>query len=173
MKEIKKGCFQAGKVLLCCFFVNLLSGGQAVSAEEVKTFYGSWSASGTKEILVMGSEREAAVIKLSGHVNLQNRIGASSDYWSTCIGLSDSITGADLRCVWKGMEGNELYVSLHAQQMSKGILVHGDIVGGSGDAQGITGSLQFHWETLITAKDNRSIAIGGYAKDLKGSYTLP
>ena len=53
----------------------------ASHAGEKGTFSGSWVANGSKEILPLGKNRETALFKLSGHVNLKdNKIGKEAGF---------------------------------------------------------------------------------------------
>jgi len=64
-------------------------------------------------------DRQTGLIKLSGHVDLADTVGNQKDYWSTCIGLIDSKTGSDVRCVWRGLNGQGIYIVLRADQLAK------------------------------------------------------
>lgn len=142
-------------------------------AAETGAFTGSWSATGTREVLEFGSQRQAALFKLQGHVNLKDNIGQIHDYWSKCIGLTDTATGSEIRCVWTGAKGQNIYVVLKAEKLEQGTMVTGEFVGGTKAASGITGSLTFNWSTLFIQKSGNTESVGGYAKELKGSYSLP
>ena len=137
------------------------------------TFTGTWVANGTKDVLPFGDERETALFKLSGHVNLKDQVGMQKDYWSECIGLADTESGSDIRCVWRAFNGQEIYIVLTSQRLVKGTSVSGTIVGGTGLAAGIKGSLSFHWSTMSFQKQKSSTAVGGYATDLKGAFRIP
>lgn len=160
-------------LLLFCLMVSLHFPSSVIAVDATGSFSGTWSATGTREKLLFGEDRETALIRLSGHVNLKDTLGKQKDYWSTCIGLVDSATGSDARCVWRSLDGQEIYIVLKAEQLSKELVVVGEIVGGTGGAKGITGSLTFKWSTLSFQKNNNTTEVGGYAKDLKGSYQLP
>jgi hypothetical protein len=63
-------------ILLVLFFWCLAASESVVSsvlAAEDGTFTGTWVADGSKEVLALGSEREAALFKFSGDVNLTNK----------------------------------------------------------------------------------------------------
>jgi hypothetical protein len=143
------------------------------NAAEVHSFHGTWVANGSKEVLSMGKDREVALFRLAGHVNLENEVGKESDYWSNCIGLADSDTGSKVHCVWRGLNDQEIYVTLQGNKLAEGSSVTGKIVGGTGAALGITGSIQFKWSSLSAHSTNDVTAVGGYAKELQGTYQLP
>jgi hypothetical protein len=161
--------------LLVLFFWCLTASENVVSsvpAAEEGTFSGTWVANGSKEVLAMGSDREASLFKLSGQVHLTNKIGKTSDYWAECVGLADSETGSDLRCVWRSLGGDEIYLTMKGTRMEKGSSITGTIIGGTGAAKGITGTLRFTW-SMIFKQENNETGIGGFSNDVSGTYKLP
>ncbi|MHC1730327.1 MAG: hypothetical protein AB9866_30745 [Syntrophobacteraceae bacterium] len=162
-------------VLLVLLFWCLAASGSmvpSVLAAQEDTFTGTWNANGSKEVLALGSERETSLFKLSGYVRLTNKIGKESDYWAECIGLSDSETGSDIRCVWRSLDGDEIYLVMKGTRMEKGSSITGTIIGGTGKAKGITGTLRFTW-SMIFKQENNETGIGGFSKDVSGTYKLP
>lgn len=143
------------------------------NAAEAQSFQGTWVANGSKEVLSMGKSGEAALFRLAGHVNLKNAVGTESDYWSECIGLADSETGSKAHCVWRGLNNQEIYITLQGNKLAEGSSITGKIVGGTGATLGITGSVQFKWSSMFSQSANDVTAIGGYAKELQGTYQLP
>ena len=144
-----------------------------MAAGESGSFTGTWVANGTKDVLSFGEKRETALFKLSGHVNLKDQVGKQNDYWSECIGLADTESGSNIRCVWRGLNGQEIYIVLQSQKLAKGVSVSGTFVGGTGLAAGIKGSLSFEWSTMSFQKQNNSTSLGGYATNLNGTFQLP
>jgi hypothetical protein len=146
-----------------------------VLAGEDGTFTGTWVANGSKEVLALGSERETALFKLSGDVNLANKVGKESNYWSECIGLADSETGSDIRCVWRSLHGDEIYLTMKGTRLEKGSSITGSIIGGTGAAKGITGTLTFTWSLMTfdqLGNETARTGISGFSKDVSGSYKL-
>ena len=163
-------------ILLSLFFWCLAASEIMVSsvlAAEDGTFAGTWVANGSKEVLALGSERETALFKISGHVKLNNKIGKESNYWSECIGLADSATGSDIRCVWRSLDGHEIYLTMKGTRMEKGSSITGSIIGGTGPAKGITGTLQFTWSMMSFKQLDQETGISGFSKDVSGTYKLP
>ena len=157
-------------VLLFSLFWCIAASGSVLAAED-GTFTGTWDANGSKEVLAFGNERETALFKLSGHVRLTTKIGKESDFWAECIGLSDSETGSDMRSVWRSLDGDEIYVVMKGTRMEKGSSITGTIVGGTGKAKGITGTLRFTWSMIFN--EVTETGIGGFSKDVSGTYKLP
>lgn len=144
-----------------------------IAAGTSGSFTGTWVANGTRDVLSFGDNRDVALLKLSGHVNLKDQVGMQKDYWSECIGLADTESGSNVRCVWRGPNGQEIYIVLQSELLATGASVSGAIVGGTGSAAGIRGELKFEWSTMSLQKQNNVIEVGGYATDLKGSFQLP
>lgn len=146
---------------------------QTFAAGNSGTFTGTWVANGTRDLLSFGETRQAALFKFSGHVNLKDIVGNQKDYWSECIGLADSETGNIARCVWRSLDDQEIYITLKGDTFSQGTKVTGEIIGGTGAAAGISGTLQFEWSSMSFQKSNSITTIGGYAKKLRGSFQIP
>lgn len=143
-------------------------------AGEKGSFTGSWMANGSKEVLELGKNRETALFKLAGHVHLTNdKIGKEKDFYAQCIGLSDFSTGSDIRCAWRNVDGQEIYLTLHGTRMEEGSRVTGNIVGGTGSFDGITGYLHFTWTSMSFSQTSDETGIGGFSQDVSGSYQLP
>lgn len=159
-------CFVFIILAVCCYT-------QECKASEEGSFTGSWTANGTQESLSFGELGVTALVKLSGHVQLKDTLGNEKDYWSTCIGLADSQKGGDFRCVWRSLGGQEIYIVLKSKRMEQQSLATGEIVGGTGAAKNISGSLRLHWSTLSFQKNKGKTEIGGYAKDLQGTFQIP
>ena len=163
-------------IMLVLFFWCLAASdmiGSSVLAAEEGAFVGTLVANGSKDVLALGSERDTALFKLSGHVKLNNKIGKESSYWSECIGLADSVTGSDIRCVWRSLDGYEIYLTMKGKRMEKGSSITGSIIGGTGPAKGITGTLQFTWSMMSFKQADSETGISGFSKDVSGTYKLP
>ncbi|NTW36585.1 MAG: hypothetical protein HGB17_10710 [Syntrophobacteraceae bacterium] len=163
-------------MLLALIFFCLAAFGSRVlpvHAAEDGSFAGTWVANGSKEVLALGSERETALFRLSGVVNLDQKIGKTGDYWSECIGLADTETGSDIRCVWRGLEGEEVYLILKGTRMETGSSITGSFHGGAGPAKGITGTVRFTWSMMSFKQATHEMGIGGFSNDLSGTYSIP
>jgi hypothetical protein len=143
-------------------------------AAESGEFKGTWIANGTRALFTFGVGRQVYTFKIGGHVSLKTTLHNKKDYWSECVGLSDSVTGVTGRCVWKDLAGPEIYLTLQSSNLQQGGLVTSTIVGGSGPLAGISGDLSFNWSSVIFQRDAEGIEnVSGQALNLSGRYQVP
>lgn len=157
-------------ILLSAFVFGFQVDGKAAETGE---FSGTWIANGTKESFPFGDAGEIYTYEVSGHVNLQTSLGKKKDYWSKCIGLSDSMRGNITRCVWQDLDGTEIYITLQSNQMQEDGLVTGTIVGGNNQLKDIEGTLSFKWASVTFQKNGNTETVTGRATGLKGTYKVP
>ena len=167
-----------GRLLVRIFMVGVLllasSSFSLGHAAESGEFKGTMIANGTRTPFPFGDGRQVFTFKLGGHVSLQTPLGKKKDYWSECIGLADSTTGVVGRCVWKDLDGPEIYLTIQSDKLQQGSQVNGTIVGGSGKFAGISGDLSFNWSSVITQTDaDGSVNVTGQTRNLGGSYRIP
>lgn len=166
-------------IFALCLLVNVIFiyfgyfATQSFAAAQSGTFTGSWVADGVRDSLSFGENRQASLFKFTGHVNLKDTVGEKRDFWSECIGLADSQTGSIARCVWRSLDDDEVYITLKGEKFAQGSKVTGEIIGGTGAAEGISGTLQFEWSSMSFQTHNNITTVGGYAKNLSGSFQLP
>ena len=170
MRDRIKALLQSLAIIVSAFVaVFMLT--RAASAEKTGTFSGSWVASGQRRAFDFVEGREVGTFRLTGHVNLQDEIGAEKDYWAECVGLSDSAAASTARCVWRSMEGEKAYIVLTGQPLEERVKVSGEFVGGSGSLKGIEGTFTFTWSSVFLNKTQGIFT--GQTKDLKGFYKIP
>lgn len=156
------------------FGVLLLSAGTVTKSQaaEEGDFKGTWVANGTREAFPFG-DRKIYSFEISGHVSLQTALGKKKNYWSNCVGLSDSVTGSVARCVWKDLDGPEVYITLQSDRLQTNSRVTGSIVGGSEHLKGISGDLSFVWSDVTFLEDGGVESVTGQTLDLSGTYQIP
>ena len=141
-------------------------------AGEVGDFKGTWVANGTREIFPFG-DRKVYTFEISGHVSLQTELGNKKNYWSTCVGFSDTVTGMAARCVWKDLDGPEIYITLKSDRLQTDDQVTGSIVGGTDHLEGISGDLSFAWSTVTVQKEAGVESVTAQTLNLSGVYQIP
>jgi hypothetical protein len=155
--------------------VLLVTAGALTGAQagEVGDFNGTWIANGTRTPFAFGEDRSVYTFEISGHVNLQTGLGKVKNYWSSCVGLSDSVTGSVVRCVWKDLDGPEIYITLQSDKLQTNSRVTGSIVGGTEHLKGISGDLSFTWSAVTILEEAGGESITGQTLDLSGTYQVP
>ena len=142
-----------------------------VSAEQTGSFTGSWVASGKLQSFEFVEGRQVGTFNLAGNVSLKNEFGGTEDFWAECIGLSDSVTGSAVRCVWRSLNGVKAYSVLSGQPLKEGVKVTGEIIGGTGSLKGVSGTFAFTW--TATFMDETQGIFTGHTKDLSGQFQIP
>jgi len=141
-------------------------------AGEVGDFEGSWVANGTRKLFPFG-DRKVYTFEISGHVSLRTELGKKKNYWSTCVGFADTVTGMAARCVWKDLDGPEIYITLKSDRMQTDDQVTGSIVGGTDHLEGISGDLSFAWLTVTVQKEAGAESVTAQTLNLTGTYQVP
>jgi hypothetical protein len=144
---------------------------QEASAEQAGTFTGTWVASGKRQPFDFVEGRNVGTFKLAGNVSLKDEFGGIEDFWAECTGLSDSVAGSSVRCVWRSLKGARVYSVLSGQPLKEGVKVTGEFVGGTGSLKGVTGTFTFTWTSTFIDKDQGMFT--GHTQDLSGSYRIP
>ena len=141
-----------------------------LAAAENGTFTGTWIASGERQVQDFAESREVFTYRVKGHVNLKDNLGEVADFWSTCSGLWDATTGSTARCVWRGLEGQKVFV-MDGQPLKEGVQVTGEIIGGTGKLEGIQGSFTFTWTSVFINEDTDTLT--GHTENISGTYRIP
>jgi len=160
-------------LLAVIFTAFILSNGlvsEAV-AEQSGSFSGTWIASGQRQTFDFVEGREVGTFKLAGNVSLKAELAGIEDFWAECVGLSDSVTGSSVRCVWRSLKGEKIYSVLSGQPLKEGVKVTGEFVGGTDNLKGLTGTFNFTWKSAFTDKDQGIFT--GFTQDLNGTYKIP
>jgi hypothetical protein len=144
---------------------------QEASAEQAGTFTGTWVASGKRQPFDFVEGRNVGTFNLAGNVSLKDEFGGIEDFWAECTGLSDSVAGSSVRCVWRSLKGAKAYSVLSGQPLKEGVKVTGEFVGGTGSLKGVTGTFTFTWTSTFIDKDQGMFT--GHTQDLSGSYQIP
>ena len=147
------------------------SGGapQTLPAGEWYTFEGTWTASGTRRTLHLGSDDRAAIFELTGSVLLTGAQRPAVGFRAQAIGFSDSRAGMQGRCVWTDERGEMVFSELKGEAVGTGNRIVGTFVGGTGRYAGVTGDYSFQWQYVVDVEDG---AVSGRVVDLKGRARL-
>lgn len=135
------------------------------AAGEVRTFTGTWSATGNQQTIQLESGHQARIFRLTGSLLLSGKQRLSRGFKADLIGFSDNLSGSLARCVWTDERGDKVFSQLHGAGKVAGELIEGRILGGTGRYAKLTGEYTFRFKRM-TYTDNG--AVSGRVVDLKG-----
>jgi hypothetical protein len=139
------------------------------STGEWRTFEGTWSASGTRQTLNLGTNHRASIFDLTGSLLLIGDQGLGVGFQAQAIGFTDSLTGMQGRCTWTDERGDKVYSELKGEFVATGNHIVGTFLGGTGRYTGVTGEYSFQWQYVVESED---ATVSGRAVDLKGRARL-
>ena len=134
-----------------------------------RTFQGTWSASGTRQTLSLGTNHRALIFDLTGSLLLTGDQGLGVGFQARALGITDSLAGMQGRCVWTDDHGDQVYSELKGEFVATGNHIVGTILGGTGRYSGVTGEYSFEWRFVVESEDG---SVSGRAVDLKGRARL-
>lgn len=133
---------------------------------EVHTFTGTWSATGDRQTLQLGSNHKAEIFRLSGSMLLAGEQRLRRGFKAVSIGFSDNLKGGlQGRSVWTDDRGDKVFSEFHGPGEAPGQLIEGIFLGGTGRYAGVSGEYTFRWKRLI---NNENGKVSGRVVDLKG-----
>ena len=130
-----------------------------------REFEGSWNAAGSRHILSLGGERQAALLDLTGTLFLAGPSRPGVGFRGDAIAINDTATGLVGRAVWTDERGDQVFSELSGQGVAAGQKVTGTFIGGTGRYAGATGTYEFTWQYVLEAEDG---TVQGRAVGLKG-----
>jgi hypothetical protein len=139
------------------------------SPGEWRTFEGTWSASGSRQTLNLGTNHRASTFDLTGSLLLTGDRGLGVGFRAQVIGFSDNLAGMQGRSVWTDEGGDKVYSELKGEPVGTGNHIVGTFLGGTGRFVGVTGEYSFQWEYVVESEDG---GVSGRAIDLKGRARL-
>jgi hypothetical protein len=139
------------------------------SSGEWRTFEGTWSASGTRQILNLETNHRASIFDLTGSLLLIGDQGLGVGFQAQAIGFTESLAGMHGRCVWTDERGDKVYSELKGEVVATGNHIVGTFLGGTGRYARITGEYSFQWRFIVESEDG---TVSGRAVDLKGRARL-
>jgi hypothetical protein len=155
----------AGSLALALLGLVPAVAGEGAPPAEWRAFAGSWSVSGRRTSVPVGSGATAAVVEVSGAVVLAKAEGVSHGFRGEAIGFDDG-QGVSLgRAVWTDEHGDRLFSRLKGEPLETGRRIVGTITGGTGLYAGLEGEYSFTWQYVVAAEDG---VIQGRAVRLEG-----
>jgi hypothetical protein len=136
---------------------------------EWRTFEGTWTATGTRHTLNLGTNQRASIFDLTGSMLLIGNRGLGVGFRAEAIGFSDSLTGMQGRCIWTDEHGDKIFSQLQGEFLSTGNHIVGTFLGGTGRYAGVTGEYSFQWEYVVESEEG---SVSGRAINLTGRALL-
>lgn len=136
-----------------------------VAAGGWREFQGTWTATGTRHRIPLGTERRASIADYEGSLLLTGTSRPAVGFRAEAIVLNDSAAGMVGRAVWTDDLGNEVYSEMRGDGSATGNRVVGTFLGGTGPYAGATGTYEFSWRFMI---ENESGAVQGQSVGFKG-----
>ena len=136
---------------------------------EWRTFDGTWTATGTRHTLTLGTNQRASIFDLTGSLLLIGNRGLGVGFRAQAIGFSDTLTGMQGRCIWTDEHGDQIYSQLQGEFLSTGNHIVGTFLGGTGRYAGVTGGYSFQWEYVVESDEG---SVSGRAVNLTGRALL-
>lgn len=136
-------------------------------ALEWRSFSGTWSASGRREVVAVEGGGAAAIAELSGAVVLKIGEGLSGGFRGHAIGFDDGQGQSLGRSVWTDENGDQIFSRLKGESLRTGKRVVGTITGGTGRYAGLEGEYSFTWQYVVAGEEGGGV-IQGRAADLSG-----
>lgn len=137
----------------------------ALSGGEWRDFQGTWTATGSRNIMRLGGDRRAALSSFEGSLVLAGPSRPGVGFRSEAIVFNDTATGLVGRAVWTDEHGDQAYSELRGEGSASNNRIIGTFVGGTGRYSGATGSYEFSWRFVLENEDG---AVQGQSLGLKG-----
>jgi hypothetical protein len=139
---------------------------ESVSADRAwHEFEGTWTATGNRYTMSLGSDRRVRIANLSGSLLLSGPSRPAVGFRAQTLVFSDSLTGMMGRAVWTDDRGDQVYSELRGQGTETDNKIVGTFLGGTGPYSGATGSYEFSWRFMLEAEDG---SVQGQSVGLKG-----
>jgi len=128
-------------------------------------FQGTWTATGSRNSVRLGTDRIATVSILNGSLMLAGSSRPAIGFRSEAVVFNDTKTGLVGRAVWTDERGDCAYSELRGEGTSTRNKITGTFIGGTGRYSGATGTYEFSWRFLVQNEDGniqgQSVGLAG------------
>lgn len=136
-----------------------------LSPSEWREFEGSWTATGSRQAMPLGSDRRASIANLEGSLVLVGGSRPGAGFRARVIAFNDSASGMVGRAVWTDERGDQVFSELHGDGTATGNRIAASFIGGTGRYAGAQGGYEFVWRFVLAGEDG---AIQGQSMGLHG-----
>ena len=158
-----------GLVLTLAGCPNTRSTTPLLNSNDWRDFEGTWTATGNRSSLTLGSSRHASIGNFDGTLLLTGEGRPSRGFRAEAIVLNDTSTGLLGRAVWTDDRGEQVYSELRTDGTTTGNKITGNFIGGSGRYAGATGTYEFSWRFVIENEDG---TVQGQSSGLRGRVRI-
>jgi hypothetical protein len=155
----------AGSLALALTGLTPAAGQEPQAAEVWRSFEGTWSATGRRQVVAVEGGAVAAIVEISGAVVITSGEGLGRGFRGEAITFDDGQGLSVGRCVWTDAHGDRLFSRLKGEPLQTGKRLVGTITGGTGRYTGLEGEYSFAWQYVVPAEDGliqgRSVGLQG------------
>jgi hypothetical protein len=164
----------AGSLALALIgFQPAVAGQEPPAAPAWRSFEGTWSATGRRQVVAIEGGSVAAIVEISGAVVLTSGEGLSRGFRGEAIGFDDGQGLSVGRAVWTDENGDRLYSRLKGEPVQTGKGLVGTITGGTGRYANLEGEFSFTWQYVVPVEDGafqgRSVGLKGRVRQVGAS----
>jgi hypothetical protein len=116
-------------------------------------FQGTWTATGSRNMMHLGGDRRASISNFNGSLLLAGPSRPAVGFRADAIVFSDSASGMVGRAVWTDEHGDQVFSELRGQGTATDNKIVGTFLGGTGRYSGATGGYEFSWRFVIENED--------------------
>ncbi|HWC16954.1 MAG TPA: hypothetical protein VG498_08055 [Terriglobales bacterium] len=138
---------------------------QANSGTDWHEFQGTWSATGSRNVIRLEGDRRASIANFNGSLMLSGASRPNVGFRADAIVFNDSSTGLIGRAVWTDEHGDQAFSELHGSGATTDNKIVGSFVGGTGRYAGARGTYEFSWRFVLESEDGN---LQGESVGLKG-----
>ena len=132
-------------------------------------FHGTWTASGSRNVMRLKGDRRASIAAFNGSLLLSGSSRPNVGFRAEALIFNDSSTGLTGRAVWTDEHGDQAFSELQGSGIPANNKVVGTFIGGTGRYAGATGSYEFSWRFLLESDDGN---LQGESVGLKGQVQV-
>ena len=163
-----------GSCAVACMLLLSGCGSRGKEAEapvgnEWREFQGTWTATGNRQTLRLGGERQASIARFEGSLVLTGSSRPDLGFRVEVITMNDTASGLIGRGVWTDERGDQVFSELKGEGTSAENKIVGTFVGGTGRYRGASGQYRFSWRFVIENEDG---AVQGQSQGLQGQVRV-
>lgn len=125
----------------------------ATTSSDWHEFQGTWTATGTRNVMHLLDDRRAGIADFDGSLVLEGASRPAVGFRVDAITFNDSTTGMVGRAVWTDEHGDQAFSALRGEGTANDNKIVGTFIGGTGRYAGATGTYEFSWRFVMEGED--------------------